>query len=234
MSGNESQTSHEVYRQRYFGTGEVDKYAQRLMNSRTHLREVKCIGRALGDTAKGAHLLDIPCGAGRLLPDLVTLGYRVTAADVAPLMLKEAQKYAESQQPEARLDYVVADVLDTGFDDNSFDVVICNRMFHHFREPEVRVTGLKELKRIAREYLIVSFFCNFSTDAFFFHIDNFLRRNKSIDRLPIHYSQMKKDTIDAGLEVVGIFPIRPAISRQWYLKLRAANDWDSTTENTCE
>ncbi|MDP7595681.1 MAG: class I SAM-dependent methyltransferase [Pseudomonadales bacterium] len=224
MSGNELQTSHKEYRKRYFDTEEVSKYAQRLMNSKTHVREIKCISKALTDTAKGAHVLDIPCGAGRLIPDLVGLGYRVTAADVAPLMLMEAQKYAESRQVKANVDYAVADVLDTGFEDNSFDVVICNRMFHHFREPEVRVTGLRELKRIAREYLIVSFFCNLSSDAMFFHIGNYLRKNKSTDRLPIHFSQMKRDAIDAGLQVVGIHPMRPAISRQWYLKLMPTNE----------
>lgn len=177
MSSNEL-TSHQEYRERYFDTGEVNKYAQRLFNSKTHVREIKCISKALADTARGAHLLDIPCGAGRLLPDLVALGYRVTAADVAPLMLEEARKYVQSRQLIADVDYAVADVLDTGFKDNSFDVVICNRMFHHFREPEVRVAGLKELKRIARQYLVVSFFCNFSSDAFFFHIGNFLREEQ--------------------------------------------------------
>lgn len=222
MSSNEL-TSHQEYRERYFDTGEVNKYARRLFNSKTHVREIKCISKALADTARGAHLLDIPCGAGRLLPDLVALGYRVTAADAAPLMLEEARKYVQSRQLIADVDYAVADVLDTGFKDNSFDVVICNRMFHHFREPEVRVAGLKELKRIARQYLVVSFFCNFSSDAFFFHIGNFLRKNKSTDRLPIYFGQMKRDAITAGLEVVGIYPMRPGISRQWYLKLRRAS-----------
>lgn len=222
MSGDESQTSHQEYRGRYFDAGRAARYAQRQVNTKTHIREIRCISRALADTERGAHILDIPCGAGRLLPDLVALGHRITVADVAPPMLKEAQKYAESQQIRVNVEYAIADVLDTGFEDNSFDVVICNRMFHHFRESEVRVAGLKELKRIARNYLVVSFFCNFSSDAFFFHIGNFLRTNKSTDRLPIHYSQMKRDSIEAGLEVVGIFPIRPAISRQWYLKLKVS------------
>jgi len=221
MSDNLLQTSHQKYRGRYFDASRAAKYAQRQINTKTHKREIKCISKALADVAKGSHILDIPCGAGRLLPELVEMGFKVTSADVAPPMIEEAQKYAESQHLKVKVDYAIADVLDTGFQDNSFDVVLCNRMFHHFRESEVRVAGLKELKRIAREYLIVSFFCNFSSDAFFFHIGNFLRKNKSTDRIPIHYSQMKRDCVEAGLKVVDILPMRPAISRQWYLKLKS-------------
>src|ERR1700704_5378679 len=41
--------------------------------------------------AKGAHLLDVPCGNGRLSLELAGRGYRVTGMDISEEFIAEAQ-----------------------------------------------------------------------------------------------------------------------------------------------
>ena len=54
--------------------------------------EKKSLIKALRYFPKGAHILDLPCGSGRLAKILLNSGYRVTAADVSPIMLKIAKR----------------------------------------------------------------------------------------------------------------------------------------------
>lgn len=181
---------------------------------------MRCITAALKGLKEGGKVLDLPCGAGRLIPDLLALNLDVTEADVAPPMVDEAKRYAAEKGIAERVRFEVADVLTTGFADDEFDAVICNRLFHHFNEPEIRVAALKELARISKDRLIISFFCTLSLDALTFHLQNMIRGVKSTDRIPIPYGLFKSECEQAGLRVDRIHPMRAGISRQWYLKLQ--------------
>jgi hypothetical protein len=116
--------------------------------------------------------------------------------------------------------FVVASVFDTGFADNEFNAVVCNRLLHHFREPEVRRTALRELSRICHGPIVVSFFCNWAFDATVFHTKQLLRRRKATDRIPIWPGEFAKDARVAGLEVRRWIATRPGISKQWYAVLQ--------------
>ena len=94
---------------------------------------------------------------------------------MAPPMVEEAKKYAIEQGLDASVSFEVADVLDTGLADGQFDAVICNPLFHHFNQSEIRVAALRELSRISSDRLIISFFCSLSLDALTFHLQNLLR-----------------------------------------------------------
>lgn len=50
---------------------------------------------------KGAHLLDVPCGNGRLSFELAKRGFRVTGIDIATEFIEEAQAAANEVQPPA-------------------------------------------------------------------------------------------------------------------------------------
>jgi SAM-dependent methyltransferase len=115
--------------------------------------------------------------------------------------------------------FLVTSIFDTGFKDDVFDAVICNRLFHHFRESQVRRNALKELCRICNGIIVVSFFCNFAVDALMFHLKNAIRRKKPSDRIPIGYRAFARDIDSAGMRIVRSLATRPAISPQWYLVL---------------
>ena len=97
-------------------------------------------------------------------------GFRVTAADVSEAMVSIARtNIAASQSPTEghlpHVDFEVRDVMQTGYADNQFDAVVCNRLFHHFTESSTRLRALKELRRISRGPVIISFFNSFALDA---------------------------------------------------------------------
>lgn len=59
--------------------------------------EVDFIEKTLG-APKGAKLLDVPCGAGRLALELASRGYDVTGVDLSPEFLREARRQAQARR----------------------------------------------------------------------------------------------------------------------------------------
>ena len=53
----------------------------------------RALRRALKIVPRGATLLNIPCGTGRFFPELMALGYNMTATDVSPEMIDYAEKH---------------------------------------------------------------------------------------------------------------------------------------------
>lgn len=199
------------------------KYASSLGGTATHKREVRSIFGLLEGTPQAASLLDLPCGTGRLLPELSAQGFRVTAADSSPHMVELARQHtARSGLGEEATKFRVASVLGTGFGDDEFDAVVCNRLFHHFREPALRVQALAELRRICRGPIVVSFFCNWSLDAAIFHLRQTLRHRPAKDRIPIGRAVFARDIAAAGLRVRKWRATRPGVSKQWYVLLDRA------------
>lgn len=180
---------------------------------------------ALSDVSPGATVLDLPCGSGRLTSMLIERGYVVTAADSSPHMVARAQSSVEritkshaDNKSKARFD--VRDVMHTEFRDGEFDAVVCNRLFHHFTEPAVRQTALRELRRICRGPIIVSFFNSFALDSVRFRLRWMLRRQQPTDRIPISLSTFAADGRAAGLTVERTIATRWGISPMWYVVFR--------------
>ena len=111
---------------------------------------------------------------------------------------------------------MVASVFELPFDENQFDGIVCNRLFHHFREPQVRRKALRELNRVSRGPIVASLFCNASWDAVVFHVKDALRRKKAIDRIPISRRVFEADIDAAGMRTRRWMSIRPGLSKQWY------------------
>ena len=183
-----------------------------------------CIKAALAGLDTNSKVLDLPCGSGRLEMMLLEQGYTVVAADYAVAMLDVAQKYyqdlldADSEEL-TRLTFQQEDILNTSFDDNTFDAIICNRLFHHYPEAALRRQVLSELKRISKDRIIVSFFSNFALSALRFHLANTIKGITPDDRIPIWYREFKRDIESVGLKVSGFYPVRRGVSPQTYLKL---------------
>jgi SAM-dependent methyltransferase len=57
---------------------------------------------------KGSHLLDVPCGNGRLSLELAKLGYSVTGIDISEEFVEEARSTAEGLSPEPK--FVLGDM----------------------------------------------------------------------------------------------------------------------------
>jgi 2-polyprenyl-3-methyl-5-hydroxy-6-metoxy-1,4-benzoquinol methylase len=185
-------------------------------------REKKCIMKALRNITPGSRLLDLPCGTGRLTRLLMDQGFRVTAADVSEAMVNNARtNIAASQSPTEghlpHVDFEVRDVMQTGYADDQFDAIVCNRLFHHFTESSTRLRALKELRRISRGPVIISFFNSFALDATYRRIVKMLRRRTPKDRIPIPYTVFHGELQASGFRVQQRIAVRWGISPQWYV-----------------
>lgn len=119
-------------------------------------RKARALTRALAalESSCGAPMrsvVDAPCGTGRFAAFLRERGLAYTGVDLSPAMLAVAREKA----PGAR--YLAADAARLPFDDAQFDLALCIRFLHLVREPELRLSFLRELRRVARLGVIVGY-----------------------------------------------------------------------------
>ena len=183
-------------------------------------RERKCISSLLARCRNKGKALDLPCGTGRLTPLLSKAAFHTFAADSSSFMIDKTVRYIKSQGCDvSEEDCFVVDALESKFPDNMFDLVLCNRLMHHFNYKTDRIKLLNELKRISKRYIIVSFFWSLSLDTFIFNLKNYIRRKTPLDRIPIRLSEITREIKCVGLKVVKLKPVRPLVSKQTYLLL---------------
>ena len=101
-------------------------------------------------------VLDLPSGTGRFIPVLHNIGARIIAMDTAGSMLREGVRvHADPADPHRP---VVGSALEIPLKSDVVDVVFCARLLHHFPDDERRSQVFRELARVARLGVVVSFF----------------------------------------------------------------------------
>ncbi len=219
------ENSHRATRRRFDSQLVAARYPSFANHTRRDRREWNCIRRLLVEVPAGAQVLDLPCGTGRMTGRLARAGYSVTAADTSRHMLKLAiaavRNDAATGRPSPR--FSCCDILQTPFENDAFDAVVCNRLIHHFSEPEIRRAAFEELARICRGPIVVSFFRDFGIDAMRFRLKHALRGSVPTDRIPISLQAIRDDVRAAGLTIVSARPTRWGVSPQWYVVLARAS-----------
>ncbi len=124
---------------------------------RTHRKELRVVAALLGQAAaaQGGRLgpvLDIPCGAGRFHGSLDAAAERLVAADIARPMVEQSRGAA------AGAPLLQASAAALPFPEQSFDLVFCFRLLHHYAIPAERRAVLAELARVSRRWALVSYF----------------------------------------------------------------------------
>ena len=98
-------------------------------------------------------ILDMPCGSGRFADFFYGKGYRYCGADVSLEMISVLAKEQKEKDRAPLLVRCEGEALP--FKDEVFDCVVCIRFLHHHMPDSVRVTILKEMRRVSRHWLIV-------------------------------------------------------------------------------
>lgn len=94
---------------------------------------------------EGGHILDVGCGPGQFARYFYDKGYRVTALDVSPEMIKLAKEMNGNRS----ITYVQEDMRRTSFSNGSFDAVFSCASFLHVLPQDVPAT-LREWRRILK------------------------------------------------------------------------------------
>jgi len=218
---NPASDSHQLTREKFDSADYAALYSRKFARTRKDAREKACVAELLAGLPPGSRVLDLPCGAGRLMPFLAGLGHRLSGADVSDHMLEQARKRLDAELGEAgaAIDLSRQDVLALGYADGTFDAVVSNRLFHHFSEPDTRRRALAELSRVCKGPLVVSFFCSATLGAWKRRIVNAIKGVTPVDRIPIPLAAFGADAEAAGLRVERVLPVRRGISPQTYVRL---------------
>jgi ubiquinone/menaquinone biosynthesis C-methylase UbiE len=118
--------------------------------------EMKLVTRAFALIPKSHRILDVPCGGGRVTVHLGKLGYQMSAADLSESMIVIARENIAHAGLAAAVER--QDVERLTYPNRGFDTIISFRLFHHFPTPAVRQTVVRELCRVARKYVALSYF----------------------------------------------------------------------------
>lgn len=107
---------------------------------------------SLSDVAPGMDILDVGTGTGALIPSLLGAtgnAGRVCAVDISQGMLRVARSKGFPESVE----FILADVMDHDWPEESFDRVMCNAVFPHFTD---KALALRRIHRMLRpEGLVV-------------------------------------------------------------------------------
>ena len=165
---------------------------------------------ALGDL-RGARALDFGCGHGMAAVVLARLGAHVTAFDLAPAYLTEAQQRAVANG--AAIDFVQADAEILPFRDRALDCVISIRFLFH-ADGATRVRILREMGRVSRRWLIVDYRHRYSLRYAAWR----LKRMLGLTDVPLERvtrAEMRAELREAGLAVRKVIPVTRVFSDKW-------------------
>ena len=117
-----------------------NKIASHFSNTRSYLWDDL---KPLRDYVKnGDRVLDLGCGNGRLYQLFSGLSITYVGLDQS----EELIKIARSHVPEA--EFVVHDMTELPFPDDSFDIIYCIAALQHIPKEELRLQTLREMKRV--------------------------------------------------------------------------------------
>ena len=128
-----------------------------------HRAEMNLLDRAFALVPKNYNVLDVPCGGGRVSIHLSEQGYTVEAADLSESMVEIATNNVAAAG--VRCPVGRQDIEAMSYQDDSVDVIVCFRLFHHFPDTATRQRCISELCRVARRMVVISYFSPWSATS---------------------------------------------------------------------
>jgi SAM-dependent methyltransferase len=212
----------ETYRGKLQNATKAEKYATRFESGprkRIDQREQRAVRQIFSELADCRSVMDVPSGAGRFLAALGEQGRLVVEGDVAHEILVFSRNRSEKLNVRSR--FVQADAAHLPLMSGAVDCVFCNRLLHHILAAEQRAIFLRELHRVARRYVVVSFFDYHAFGA----VRRFLKALKG--RKPLYqdqptHVQFEQEVAICGFRVRKVVPTGPLWVAQKYLVLEKA------------
>ena len=118
-------------------------------------KEEALVGQWLRLCEPGAVVLDLPCGTGRFSQLVADCGHRLVRADLSHQMVAHARQLGPNHHA---LGDLCCDLADPPLAAGSVEIVLVWRLFHHCRTPEDRETVLRQARRLAKRYVIISYY----------------------------------------------------------------------------
>lgn len=132
----------------------AEKYDRR--NPVRDLAEINLVRRAFERVTGVKTALDAPCGTGRMSILMHEQGFDVCSADLGEGALKQAGlNFDQAGIRDIKL--IKANLEQLLFEDNSFDLVLCFRLYHHLPTETARKRVIGELCRVSKRHVLISY-----------------------------------------------------------------------------
>jgi len=212
-------------RNHIFRKEEVEKYERKrykgLDQKLIDWREKRIIGKILKTiSTKNFSILDIPCGYGRFIKIFKKKGAKIICSDLSFSMILRAR----NRNPSFENFYFVSNLKEgIPLKSATIDCVFCFRFFHHLHEIEERKKVLRELARVSRKWIIISFYKINKIHLIQRKIRKKLMKKKTEIKM-ISLKDLSFETYQIGLEIIKIFPILKGIHSQHIVLLKKSNE----------
>ncbi len=174
----------------------------------THKKEMETVIKFLGSTPETGPGLDVPCGAGRLLPCFERARRRWVGVDVSVAMAKLAMAAGKGC-------CVVADATALPFRRGVFAFAVCMRLLHRIPQQAIRLKILGELGRLCTGPMLLSYYARWNLRG----IQRWVR-----GKYPgLSLKEIRGELKEAGLEIIQEIPLRRMTQQQWLIVVKAAN-----------
>jgi len=173
------------------------KYRDRWTKRISTWREFGLLDRMLRNQGRCNVLLDLPCGGGRLSPPMGRYADLLIEADVAVGQLRYGRTHARIP---TRQVWMTASGFHIPLRDASVDGTVCVRLNHHLPTEAEREKLVRELLRVSKRFLIMSFFDYYSPK-------NTLRRlrqlfNRKSPKSTMKVAELQRLAQDCGATLV--------------------------------
>jgi SAM-dependent methyltransferase len=198
--------STENYRSRLQDTARAQDYAFRFERGprrKIDQLEQRAVRALLAKMPECRTVLDVPCGAGRFLPNLSANQRQVIEMDQAAEVIEFAQNRAQDLGLKAQ--FLQGDAAMTGLPNTSVDLVFCNRLLHHIVSANERAVFLREFHRVSKRYLLISFFDYRSFQALRVFFKRLRGRNPDYTGQPT-LTEFCEEVARSGFEVKEVMP----------------------------
>lgn len=157
--GTKPAETSESYQQNYQKVKEAAKYNEMYANrwSKRWItrREYALLRRLLASQPRCATLLDLPSGGGRLSPQIAPYTDLLIEADIALGQVQYGREFGRANTAQV---WITASGFHIPFRDASLDGIVCVRLNHHLPTAEERERLVRELLRVAKKFVVMTFF----------------------------------------------------------------------------
>jgi SAM-dependent methyltransferase len=178
---------------------------QRKVHKRIGTRqEWRIIRRHLEKVGRSRVVLELPCGGGRVTPSFAHFTDFIIEADIAIGQVRYARATTTLATPRA---WMTASAFHIPLRDAGVDGAICIRLAHHLPTAAERERLFRELMRVSRRFVIVTFFDHYS-------LKNLTRRMRHpFDRKPSKLTMTTGRVAELAREGGGRLVAAPPLSR---------------------
>ena len=208
-------------RQPFGSRGAVELYESKRyktsLQKRVDRRERAVLGELIARYAgRGGKALDVPCGYGRIVPVLRALDYTLVLSDISDDMVNFVRG-RDDLGPGAQA--LQGDLLKgLPLADGAVDLACSIRLFQHLHNPDWRLAALKELARLSKRWVILTFYDAGSAHWYSKRLVSGLRGR------PVRVKMIRRELFAAeaqraGLKVREFRPMLPRVHAQTFVVL---------------